>query len=98
MTQFEQSLDNLKNSLDAQQTQHFNERWAAIRSTELAPYRAQMEKECNEAIALLQQQKEAAIAEKESTLKANLQADIDYKFGAARKKLEEAQALFATSE
>lgn len=98
MTQFEQNLENLKNSLDAQQTQHFNERWAVIRSTELAPFRAQMERECNEAIAMLQQKKEAAITEKETTLKANLQADIDYKFGAARKKLEEAQALFSTGE
>ena len=47
---------------------------------------------------MLQQKKEAAIMEKETTLKANLQADIDYKFGAARKKLEEAQALFSTGE
>lgn len=96
MTQFEQNLENLKNSLDTQQAQHFNERWINIKSTVIAPFRTEKERECNEAIAMLQQKRDAAIAEKEAAMKAELQAEVDYVFGQARQKLEEAQALFSS--
>ena len=43
----------------------------------------------------MQQQRDEAVKQKEDQLRADLKAEVDRKFGAARQKLEEVQALFS---
>lgn len=96
MTQFETNLNSMRVNLDAEQQVYEQEKWAQLRATELEDYRRQQEAICNEGIAVLQQRRDESIRQKEEQLQARLRNDIDQKFGAARKKLEEVQALFST--
>lgn len=95
MTQFEANLAGMRASLDAEQQQYEQERWGKISATVLSDYRRQQEETCNEGIVALQNQRDQAIASKETQLRAELKEDVDRKFGVARQKLAEMQALFS---
>lgn len=95
MTQFETNLSNMRENLDAEQQSYEQEKWSLIRATELEEFRRRQESLCNEGIAALQQQRDEAVKQKEDQLRADLKAEVDRKFGAARQKLEEVQTLFS---
>ena len=97
MTEFESKLHNMVTELDAQQQTYEQEEWAKISNTTLADYRKEQEAICNEGIDALQKQRDAAIASKKEQLSAELKEKARIKFSAARCKLEEALALFASS-
>ncbi len=95
MTQFETDLKSMRENLDAEQQAYEQEKWALIRATELEDYRRQQESICNEGILVLQQRRDESVKAKEAQLRTNLKSEVDKKFGAARLKLEEVQALFS---
>lgn len=97
MTQFESNLVSMQTNLDAEQQRFEQEQWARISTTVLADYRRQQEQTCSEGIAVLQQQRDQAIAKCEEQLRAELKADVERKFGVARQKLEELRALFSVN-
>ncbi len=96
MTQFENKLKELLAELDAQKETHEQEEWAKISNTTLAEYRKEQEDVCNEGIAALQNQRDAAIAAKKEQLYNEMRAKSDKQFDYARWKLEETLAQFAT--
>ena len=95
MTQFETDLNSMRENLDVEQQTYEQEKWAQIRTTELEDYRRQQESICNEGILVLQQRRDESIRQKEEQLQARLKSEVEKKFGAARQKLEEVQALFS---
>lgn len=95
MTQFETNLNSMRANLDAEQQSYEQEKWALLRATELEEYRRQQESICNEGILVLQNRRDESVKQKEAQLRANLKSEVERKFGAARQKLEEVQALFS---
>lgn len=97
-TQFEQNLENLKDSLDSQQVNFLEEEWRKIEQGELARFRQEREEACRSAIVTIQQERDEAIKEKRDSLRSALEYDVSIKFGQTRKKLEEALAVFSSGD
>ncbi len=97
MTQFESKLQNMVAELDAQKQAFEQEEWAKISNSTLADYRKEQEAVCNDGIAALQKQRDAAIAAKRDQLYNEMKAKSDAQFNSARQKLEEALAVFAVN-
>ena len=77
MTNFEEKLANLRANLEAEKQAFKQERWAQIEAGPLAAFKQQQETTCSEGILALQQQKNAAIAQKTEELRAVLEAEVD---------------------
>lgn len=95
MNQFESKLKNMVAELDAQKQAYEQEEWAKISSSTLAEYRKEQEAVCNEGIAALQKQRDAAIATKKDQLYNEMKAKADVVFGGVKQKLDEALAQFS---
>lgn len=97
MNQFESKLKNMVAELDAQKQAYEQEEWAKISNSTLAEYRKEQEAVCNEGIAALQKQRDAAIATKTDQLYNEMKANADMRFSAVKRKLEEALMQFAVN-
>ncbi|MDE7438974.1 MAG: hypothetical protein K2N23_00435 [Clostridia bacterium] len=94
---FESKLQNMVAELDAEKQAFEQEEWAKINNSTLDDYRREQETVCNEGIAALQRQRDAAIAAKKDELYREMKAKSDAKFSEARQKLEETLAMFSDS-
>ena len=90
-------LQNMVAELDAEARAFEQEEWAKISNTTLAEYRKKQDDVCNEGIAALQNQRDAAIATKTAQLKEELSKKTKERFSAVRAKLEEAILQFDTN-
>lgn len=97
MTQFESKLKTMLADLETQKAVNEQEEWAKITNSTLAEYRKEQEAICNEGIAALQRQRDAAIAAKTEQLHNEMKIRSDVQFDSARQKLEEALALFSVN-
>ena len=86
MTNFEEKLANLRSNLEAEKQAFKQERWAQIEAG-----KQQQEQTCSEGILALQQQKNAAIAQKTEELRAKLDAEVDAAFLSVDQHLTAAQ-------
>ena len=91
MTNFEEKLANLRSNLEAEKQAFKQERWAQIESGQLATFKQQQEQTCSEGILALQQQKNAAIAQKTDELRTALNAEVDAAFLSVDQHLAAAQ-------
>ena len=98
-TQFEQNLQNLVASLDAQKNDYRAKKWEEIKNGELATYRRETESEYTQGVEILRQKRDLAISEREKELRKQLDEEVETKFSEAERYLKETQALFsATAE
>lgn len=95
--EFKSKLQNMVAELDAEEQAFEQEQWAKISNTVLAEYRREQEAVCNDGIAALQAQRDAAIASRTAQLKEALKAQTKERFSAVRAKLEEVISQVAAS-
>ncbi len=96
-TQFEQNLQNLVASLDAQKNDYRTKKWEEIKNGELAKYRRETESEYTQGVEILRQKRDSAIFEREKELRKQLDEEVETKFAEAERYLKETQALFSVT-